>query len=204
VRTSFRFLTAVFAAFGLLVAIVMTTPLVSWWARALAGPWNDPPGDVLIVLGGSIHENGIMGESTYWRSVYAVLGYRSGGFRDVLLSGGPTEGPSVAESMKRFLVCEGVPAQVIHLELRSTTTRENALNARQALIGLPGAKVLLTSDYHMARAHRAFRKVGLDVHPRPFPDAIKRAATVGGRWGAFLDVVRETVALGYYFARGWI
>jgi len=25
-----------------------------------------------------------------------------------------------------------------------------------------------------------------------------------GRWSAFLDLVRETIAIGYYYARGWI
>jgi uncharacterized SAM-binding protein YcdF (DUF218 family) len=194
----------VFAAVGLLLVIVTTTPLVTWWARALAGPWNDPSGDVLIVLGGSVHDNGIMGESTYWRSVYGVLVYRTGGFRDVLLSGGASEGPAVAESMRRFLVCEGVPSQVIHVELHSRSTRENALYATQALATLAGTKVLLTSDYHMTRAYRSFRKVGLDVVPRPVPDAIKRASSFGGRWQAFVDVVTETFTLGYYFARGWV
>ena len=68
----------------------------------------------------------------------------------------------------------------------------------------PGTKVLLTSDYHMTRAYRAFKAVGIDVLPRPFPDVIKRANSFENRWGAFIDLARETVALGYYLARGWI
>ena len=67
-----------------------------------------------------------------------------------------------------------------------------------------GRKVLLTSDYHMFRACRAFRKAGLEVAPRPFPDAGKRAANWLGRWPAFLDEVVETLKIGYYFVRGAI
>ena len=64
--------------------------------------------------------------------------------------------------------------------------------------------MLLTSDYHMFRAHRAFKKAGLEVLPKPFPDARKRASEWTGRWPAFLDLVEETLKIGYYYARGWI
>ena len=56
----------------------------------------------------------------------------------------------------------------------------------------------------MARAYRAFRKAGIDVAPRPLPDVLKRVGALQYRWGAFLDVSRETAALAYYFARRWI
>jgi uncharacterized SAM-binding protein YcdF (DUF218 family) len=206
VRTGFRLLVLILAALGLLVTIVTLTPVVSWWGRALAGPWDDPKGDVLIVLGGSLQTDGIMGESSYLRAVYAVLAYREGGFRTVVLSGGggQTLSRSIVEPMRDFLECHGVPAQVIVLESESRSTRENALYTKRMLAGLPGRKVLLTSDYHMARARRAFTKVGLDVRPRPFPDAMKRGLNLQTRWGAFVDLIRETAALVYYAARGWI
>ena len=56
----------------------------------------------------------------------------------------------------------------------------------------------------MTRAAGAFRKAGLDVLPRPFPDAIKRSATRFGRWEAFIDVARETMGLVYYRWKGWV
>jgi hypothetical protein len=37
---------------------------------------NDPIGEILIVLGGSALEDGIIGQSFYWRSVYALRAYR--------------------------------------------------------------------------------------------------------------------------------
>jgi uncharacterized SAM-binding protein YcdF (DUF218 family) len=183
--------------------LVTFTPVVGWWATILAGPWTDPSGDVLIVLGGSADNDGVMGQSSHLRSTYALMAYRDGGFRHVVVSGGAPDGTPVAESMRRFLVCLGIPAAAIHIEPYARTTRENALFTKPILDRLPGRKVLLTSDYHMARAHRAFKNVGIDAEPRPLPDVLKRVGTFRYRWGAFLDVTRETAALGYYFARRW-
>ncbi len=70
------------------------------------------------------------------------------------------------------------------------------------LQGLPGRAVLLTSDYHVFRATRAFRKAGVAVLARPIPDARKRAANWDRRWDAFQDLVIETAKTGYYFLRG--
>ena len=187
---------------GLLLLVVMFTPLVPWWARKLAGPWNDPSGDVLIVLAGSGLDAGILGESSYWRSVYAVRADRSVHFRRVVLSGGGPEKPAAA--MRDFLLFEGVPADNMVVEEASTSTRENALYVKQLLLNIPGRKVLLTSDFHMFRAYRTFRKAGLDVLPRPFPDAIKRSASYPERWPIFIDLCTELLKSGYYFVRGWI
>ena len=192
------------AAIGTVVLLVTVTPVVGWWAVALAGPWTDPAGDVLIVLGGAADNDGIMGQSSYLRSTYALMAYREGGFRHVVVSGAATDGTPVAESMRRYLVCLGVPASAIHVEPYARTTRENALLTKPIVDGLPGRKVLLTSDYHMTRASRAFRKAGIDVTPRPLPDVLKRVGAMQYRWGAFLDVSRETAAVAYYFARRWI
>ena len=73
-----RLATRIFACIGLLYATVSATPLVNWWAAGLAGRWEDPIGDTLIVLGGSMLEDGIIGESSYLRSMYAIRAYRAG------------------------------------------------------------------------------------------------------------------------------
>jgi len=202
-RRARRVLTAVLALLGLLMVAVTTTPLVPRWARALAGPWDDPAGDIMIVLAGASLEDGILAESSYWRAVYAVRAWREGGFREVVIAGGSPEGPPPAQAMRQFLIAEGVPIASIRVETASHSTRENALNVTRMLAQTPGGKVLLTSDYHMFRAHRAFTRAGLVVAPRPFPDIIKRARGFS-RWGLFLGLCLETTKIGYYFARGWI
>jgi len=189
-------------AAGLLLCLVTFTPLVPWWARKLAGPWNDPVGEVLIVLGGSGLEDGILGLSSYWRSVYAIRANRVSPFNQIIVSGGGVMHPALA--MREFLVSEGVPVDRVTVEDHSTSTRENAVYVQQLLANTPGRKVLLTSDYHMFRAWRAFRKVGLEVQPRPFPDAIKRSGSLAQRWPIFLDLCTEEVKTAYYFFRRWM
>jgi uncharacterized SAM-binding protein YcdF (DUF218 family) len=184
--------------------VVCATPLVSWWATQLAGPWDDPKGDVLIVPGGSLLDPGLMGVNSYWRSIYALQAWRTGGFHDILITGGSDPRTPIAALMSDFLKSQGVPATAIHVETRSNSTYENAAYSKPLLDQLPGTKVLLTSDYHMYRAHRVFEKAGIHVLPRPFPDARKRGTSWIGRWPAFWDVSVESVKIAYYRWKNWI
>jgi len=188
------------AALGGLLLLVTATPVVNWWARAFAGPWSDPRGDVLIVLGGDVAGEGIIGRSSFLRATYAVLIWREGGWKRVLLSGHR----STTEPMRRLMISEGIPEQAIQVEDRSRSTRENALFTAQMGSSAPGQRVLLTSDYHMYRAWRVFRKAGLDTVPRPLPDALKRGQRPLLRWEVFLDLVGEATKVGYYRVRGWM
>lgn len=205
VRSLFRLLTAVLASLGALVVVLTFTPVVSWWASGLAGRWTDPCGDTLIVLSGAPSQEGVIAESTYWRSAYAVLVYRECGTQKIILTGGNKYGaPAVADSMANFVESQGVPPERIVLETRAISTRESALYTQPLLETRALPPVLLTSDFHMFRARRTFEKLGMTVQPRPIPDALKRATSWEGRWPAFLDLVSETVKIVYYYARGWI
>jgi uncharacterized SAM-binding protein YcdF (DUF218 family) len=192
------------ATIGLLVVIVVATPLTTWWATALAGPWDDPKGDVLIVLGGSLIDRNLLGANSYLRSIYATLAWREDHFHEIILSGGDDPVTPIALLMKDVLVSHGVPAGIIHVEGAARNTRENALFTKPIASQLAGKKILMTSDFHMFRAYRVFRKAGIDVEPRPFPDVRKRGAKWQGRVPAFFDLISETVKIGYYWVRGWI
>jgi uncharacterized SAM-binding protein YcdF (DUF218 family) len=185
---------------GVLLTLISFTPILGPWIRALTGPWDAPSGDTLIVLGGDSISDQILGMGSYWRTVYAIHEWREGGFKEIVLSGGG----GIAESMRPFIVSNGVPAEVIRMETASNTTREQALLVTAMLRFTPGRKVLLTSDYHSLRAYRAFRKCGLDVVSRPVPDAAKRNGSVRQRWDVFVDLVRETVKFAGYRLRGWV
>lgn len=190
---------------GAVFLLATLTPFDKWYARLLAGPWDDPQGDTLIVLGGSMLEDGLLGTSSYWRAVYAVRAWRQGGFRQIILAGDANPGHTpVSMAMKEFLVAAGVPVEAIRLESKSRSTRENALFVKRMLEGDTSRKVLLTSDYHMFRAYRAFRKEGVQVAPRPFPDAAKQANCVSCRWPVFVSLLMETGKIGYYLGRGWL
>lgn len=189
----------VLAAIGLLLLIVTLLPVANWWTRALAGPWEDPKGEVLIVLAGDGNRD-MIGESSYWRAVYAVWIWREGGWKEMIISGGA----GTAASMRDFVVSQGVPFEAVRVEGRSASTRENALFTAELLASDPRSKVLLTSDYHMLRAVRAFRKAGLDVRTRPIPDSAKRANDYTLRWSVFLRLAMETVKICGYAVRGWL
>jgi uncharacterized SAM-binding protein YcdF (DUF218 family) len=194
-----RALVAICASLGFLFLFATFTPFVSWYGGRLAGQWTDPNGDTLIVLAAGDLDDGFPAEGTLLRCLYAVRVYQAGSFHKIVLAGSQT-----SEHMRRLLMAEGVPADVLVTEDASQSTHENALFTARLLAGDNSAKVLLTSDYHMFRAFRAFRKVGMNVLPLPIPDARKRATQWLARWSAFLDEGSESAKIVYYFVRGWI
>ena len=80
-------------------------------------------------------------------------------------SGGKGEDETVseAEAMKRYLMEQGIPEEDILPEDRSKTTYENLAYSKAILDGREGEKytALVTSNYHVYRALRYCRKVGL-------------------------------------------
>jgi len=188
------------AALGLLVVLVTLTPFIKWYAGVLSGPGYEPSGDVLILFGADGPNTGFIGSASYWRSLYAVRAWREGGFHSIVVSGGG----GVAESIGRFLEFEHVPAGKILLETRSSSTRENAVFTAALVRGMPGRKVLLTSDFHTFRSVRTLAKAGAQVTPRPIPYAVKRANNWMDRWPVMLEMCVETAKIAGYWVRGWI
>lgn len=127
------------------------------------------------------------------------MAWRTGGFRHLVISGAGS-----AASMRDFMINQGVPAEAIVVEDRSSNTRENAAFSVPLARQWPGPYVLLTSDYHVWRAARVFRKAGLGVIAAPVSDGLKRANDWRSRWRVFIDLSQETAKIAYYRARGWI
>jgi len=77
---------------------------------------------------------------------------------------GDDEKISEAEAMKRYLVSRGIPDEDIILEDRSTTTYENLAFSKEIIDGCEGRKytALVSSNYHIYRALRYCRKIGLE------------------------------------------
>jgi len=76
---------------------------------------------------------------------------------------GYDEEVSEAEAMSEYLREKGIPEEKILLEDKSTTTFENLENSKEIIDSLPGRKyvALVTSNYHVYRALRYCRKIGL-------------------------------------------
>ena len=193
-----RWLRNLFAAIGLIAVLVLSTPMVSWWARAYAGPIDQPKGDVLILLSAAADDSQGISYSSYWRARYVLLAWQTGGFSKIVVSGGG--GPGIVN----FLVGQGIPRQAIVSEWGSQNTRENGIAVARLIEGMPGKKVLLTSDFHMYRALRVFRKLNIEVTPMPAPDVLHSAEHWNGRFQAFEIMVIESAKIFDYAVRGWI
>lgn len=197
-RKAGRWLTRLLAAIGLITVLVMTTPIVTWWALAYSGPLAQPKGDVLILLAAAKDDRGGISYSSYWRARHALLAWQTGGFKKIVISGG--EGPGILN----FLIVEGVPREAIVAEWQSHSTRENAIETARLIHDMPGKKVLVTSDFHIYRAVRVFRKLGIEVTPMPVPDLLRASEHWTGRFQAFETMVQESIKIVYYRLRGWM
>ncbi len=186
------------ALLGFLVLLVTLTPVLRYWVTSLSTGWGTGRGNTLIVLGQDIAAPDMLGIGSYWRSFYAVLVWRENHFRRIVVTG-----RNAAPLMRDLMVNQGIPPAIITVENAAISTHENALFVGRILAGGDGPYILLTSDYHMGRALRTFRKAGVAVSPLPFPDANKRLNDISQRWNVFLELAGETTKVAYYGIRGW-
>ena len=103
------------------LAVVHFTPLIPWVVRRMAVWDEQPTRGVLVVLGAEQQTDGTLGLMSYWRCFYAAEAWRHGQFSRILVSGrgsapadaaltGQPVPPTLAESMRVFLIAAGVPA----------------------------------------------------------------------------------------------
>jgi uncharacterized SAM-binding protein YcdF (DUF218 family) len=153
---------------------------------------------VLILLSAAADDASGISYSSYWRARQAVMAWQTGDFKKIVISGGG--GPGILN----YLAASGIPREAMAAEWQSTSTRENAIDTARLIEGMPGNKVLLTSDFHMYRAIRVFRKLGIEVAPMPAPDVLHAAEHWNGRFQACEIMLVESVKIVYYRLRGWI
>ena len=192
-------------AVAILFVIVHLTPLTAWITLQMV-TWDEEPkgGGVLIVLGAEQNADGTLGLMSYWRCIHAVHAWRTGKFSKVLVSGGPSNGTSLAGSMAEFLKAFGVPKADLILEAASTDTKLNAAFAAPLVRSLPGPYTLVTSDFHTLRARHCFRRAGIPVNCQPAPDILKRSNNWRHRWHCSIVLAEEWVKIVYYWWNGWI
>jgi uncharacterized SAM-binding protein YcdF (DUF218 family) len=198
-RKAGRWLNRLLAFIGLTTVLVLSTPIVSWWAQAYAGPIEQPKGDILILLSAAADDlYGGISYSSYWRARQALFAWQTGGFTKIVICG--SGDPGILD----FLIADGIPRETFVIEQRTISTRENALETARLIQNLPGRKVLLTSDFHMYRALRAFRKVDIEAAPMAVPDVLHSTEHWDGRFSAFETMLGESAKIVYYAVRGWI
>lgn len=203
-----RLLRNALAVAGLLVLVIIGTPLVPWAVARCAAPWGNDEGPVLVVLGGDMLVPGTgpdatLGTDTYLRCVMAALLARRNPYRYIVVTGAW----GVSAGMERFLVCHGVDRDRILQENAARSTYENAQFTKRILQSIYGNSlpriVLLTSDFHSRRAWRTFEHAGFDVSAVPAPDLIKRCSTRSFRLEAFQTLAVELAALAFYELKGY-
>lgn len=135
----------------------------------MAGPGSDGL-DALVVLGCRVHAGGPSRalESRLALAHELSQASRGGsGAQAIVLSGGRSwDGRCEAEVMAEWLLARGIPRERLILERESLTTRQNARKVAEVLVARGWRRIgLVTSDFHMRRATRLFRREGMKVEP---------------------------------------
>lgn len=127
--------------------------------------------DVIIVLGAQVKEDGTPSVALERRLTAALESY--GEKRQTLIvcgAQGGNEPRAEGDVMRDWLLARGVPDADIVAETESFNTRENLRNAKEIMQerGLTQALVV-TSDYHVARALMLCRQVGIEATGKGSP-----------------------------------
>lgn len=130
------------------------------------------PTAALIVLGGAIR-NGRPCTTLARRLDVAAQLWREQQRRTIVVTGGriPSGTTTEAEAMANYLQECGVSANSVILERRARNTRENISHSCTLLgrAGHHGQCCVVTSDYHLWRALRDGRAVGVELTPIAAP-----------------------------------
>ena len=122
--------------------------------------------DYVIIHGAGLLQGDRLSKLLQERVDKAIDVYRKDPSPTILIpSGGKGSDESIseAEAMKRYLLEKGIPESDIILEDQSTTTFENLRFSKVIIDSREGRKytALVTSNYHVYRALRYCRRVGL-------------------------------------------
>lgn len=175
------------------VAGVALLPVVVLGAAVMDPPFREAANDAAdaaLVLSGDVD---------YLRIRHAAALHARGRVKLLLVTGAGVGGDSGRELARQAQLL-GVPAEAIVVEERSTTTRENVVNAAPIVRERRWTRVaLVTSASHMGRALRAARRAVPEIEwvPVAVADAGPPARLYRSRLG-------EWVKLAGYAARGWI
>lgn len=127
--------------------------------------------DVIIVLGAQVKEDGTPSVALERRLTAALQSYQEKR-QTIIVCGaqGGNEPRPEGEVMRDWLLAHGVPETDIAAETESFNTRENLQNARAIMQQRCLTQALVvTSDYHVARALMLCRQVGIAATGRGSP-----------------------------------
>ena len=129
------------------------------------------PYDAIIVLGAQVKPDGTLSVALERRLTVALDSYNES--PQVIITCGAQGGKeprAEGDVMRDWLTEHGVDPQRVVAETSSSNTRQNLENARAIMesLGLSQA-LIVTSDYHVARALRLCEQVGIAASGRGSP-----------------------------------
>ena len=127
------------------------------------------PADAIVILGASVLANNQPGDSLRARTEKAVFLYKKNIATKIICTGGLGENPPTEAFAAATLAHQlGVNSSDLLLEMKSTSTMENARFAAEICRKQGWSRVVIVSDpYHLWRAKRDFRLAGLIAYPSP-------------------------------------
>lgn len=127
-----------------------------------------------IVLGARVFPDGSASDALRDRVLLGVDLLKRGLATRLIFTGGTPDGrPTEAAAMRAIALRAHVTDAQLELESASTTTLENAARCAAQM---PEREVLLvTCDFHLARASAIFREAGFTVWPVPSRRLLSRA-----------------------------
>lgn len=146
------------------IALAAYAALVVWvYVQEISAP--EPSGyDSIIVLGAQVKPDGEPSVQLRWRLDRAREVYDASPCYIVVTGGqGKNEPAPEGDVMRQLLIDEGVPQEHVFSDPLSVNTRQNLDNAWEILRELGCEKpVVVTSDYHLARAMQMMEDMGLE------------------------------------------
>jgi vancomycin permeability regulator SanA len=149
---------------------VLLTPTLLFFGAAawiVIDGLNDElrPADIGIVLGNRVLWNGQPAASLQARLDKTAELYQDGYFPQVIVSGGVgRSGYDEAVVMRDYLVRQGVPVEMIHVDSDGYDTYQTTRNAAMFMDQNSIKRAMLISQYfHLTRAKLAARRFGISV-----------------------------------------
>jgi uncharacterized SAM-binding protein YcdF (DUF218 family) len=178
--------------FGLVVAAVLVYLAVSLLQVWLTSREYDPHPAAAIMVMGAAQYNGVPSPDLRARLDEALLLFRKGDSKLIVVTGGKEKGDRFTEAQAgaRYLASMGVPASDI-LQAGGNTTYENVADAAPQLLARHATTVLVTTDpFHEDRSMAISSSMGL--HPSPTPT---RTSPIKG-WSTVPYFLKEAVGVG--------
>ncbi len=153
---------------GILIIVIPST-LLLWivtgkWIEDGQKPVANGKNDYAIILGAKV--NGETPSLSLRYRLDAALEYANKHPHvQLILSGGkgPGEDISEGESMKKYLVGNGIDENRLIVESKSTSTYENIMNSKAMMPSSKKSVTIISSDYHLERAKRIARILNLEA-----------------------------------------